>query len=69
MLLPIDLIMICFALQEPESIFGELKVFPLAKLDRAPSISSLKEFVQAEELRFALLTLNLTIHWYCIILK
>ncbi|XP_065063463.1 structural maintenance of chromosomes flexible hinge domain-containing protein 1-like isoform X2 [Rhopilema esculentum] len=46
--------------QEPESIFGELKVFPLAKLDRAPSISSLKEFVQAEELR---LPASLSVEW------
>ena len=38
-------------LQEPESLYGDIKVLPLEKLDRSPSEDDLKEFIQNEELK------------------
>ena len=35
--------------QEPSSLYGEKKVFPLAKLDRNTSEEGLKKFIAEEE--------------------
>ena len=37
--------------QEPEALYGDIKVLPLEKLDRSPSEDVLREFIQEEELK------------------
>ena len=39
----------CFFFQEPKSLYGEKKVFPLAKLDRTTTVEGVKKFIAEEE--------------------
>jgi len=47
-------------MQEPEALYGDVKVLPLEKLDRSPSDDVLREFIQEEELK---LPASLMLQW------